>query len=291
MATTADIRNLAIKNVGGIERAERMVRVDPQAWTLQFERARQQLQGGSGPQTFDVPFLPDIPLSEAGTAIREAFPAEGFKENLFGPDVDPFGGTPPGDEPGGMSILDVTSLNRTATPSLPAPATQQIPATPVDTVAASAAPARSEFGAQALGLDEPTLTPPEEPLGPVQGPLTTPTEDAEAVDVGEVTAEGADEVSRGDIALGTSLLGLGLGQAQEGATAVSQAESFGGLTTAIGGVMAMTGNSKFGTGLAVAGTVLNMIGQRRSAAAEQDFRQEFSQAMSSALRGARSISG
>ena len=97
--------------------------------------------------------------------------------------------------------------------------------------------------------------------------------------------------SNGDIALGTSLLGLGLGQAQEGATAVSGIESIGGLTTAIGGAFALAGNSKLGAGLAVTGTLLNMIGQRKSAAAERDFKVGFANAMGDALRGARSING
>jgi hypothetical protein len=91
--------------------------------------------------------------------------------------------------------------------------------------------------------------------------------------------------------VGLSLLGLGIGQAQEGAGAVSPAEGLGGLTTAFGGVAALLGNSKLGAGLAATGTILNMLGQRRSARVERDFKVEFGQALSSALGSARSISG
>jgi hypothetical protein len=286
MATSAEIRDLAIRNVGGIERAERMVRVDPQAWTLQFEKARQQLQGGAAPQTFDTPFLPDITTSQAGQAISDAFPLQNLGEQFFG--GEGFTGVGPGDEVIPFDPDAVSRRTPPATPDIPAPVTQQIPSTLVDAVQT---PGKSVFGAQALGLDPTALTPPEAPVGPVEGPLTTPTEDTGAVSAGPGPAAAEAGATKGDLALGTSLLGLGIGQAQEGTGAVSRLESIGGIVTSFSSIAAFTGNSPLAAGLAATGTLLNMIGQRQSAAANRDFKVEFSESLASALKGAKSISG
>jgi hypothetical protein len=93
------------------------------------------------------------------------------------------------------------------------------------------------------------------------------------------------EVSAEDRALGEAFLGLGLGQVQAAKGAPSHFERWGGMITAMGGLLKMTGGSKLGMGIAMLGTLLNMHGQRQS----QKRRGELQRGWADSLAGALTL--
>jgi hypothetical protein len=97
-------------------------------------------------------------------------------------------------------------------------------------------------------------------------------------------ARAEEPVSRTDRDLGMAFLGLGAQQVQAArAPGASRLERWGGLITAMGGLLRMTGGSKTGMALGMLGTLTNMAGQRVSGRRRADFARGWANSLSNAL--------